>query len=193
MKTTHALTMKAPPVSGSSAKWTWRIRKHHGWQTIHSDYCDSRAAFSASCDRVAREAGSSSNSPSLFTSRKDYDECGYYSPAWPDTAAAALGRARNDVAFFATIAEGEAAEAQAILDHGYDQLLADMGGHRGPCNVVEASHISIRLTGELIWFDAPTIDHVFTADDVADALGDGYDHPAIAAALNDHLKDYQEP
>lgn len=174
--------------------WTWRIRKHHGWQLLHSDYCDTRAEFDASCDRLARDtASTSSDSPSLFSNREEYDECAYYVPAWPADAAAAVAYGRTDVSFYSTHADAEAVVDKATIQHGYDILLADMGNHAGPCNVVEASDITIRLAGEPVSFDAATPDHVFTEEEVSDALGEGYDYPQIAAALNAHLQTYREP
>ena len=174
--------------------WTWRIRKHHGWQLLHSDYCDTRAEFEASCDRIARDAASNSiDSPSLFTSREEYDECAYYTPAWPAAAAAAVAYSRGNVSFYPAAPDAEAAIDKAILEHGYATLLADIGNHAGPCNVVEASDISIRLAGVPVSFDAPTTGHVFTEDEVRDALGDDYDCAQIAGSLNTHLQTYFKP
>jgi hypothetical protein len=174
--------------------WTWRIRKHHGWQLLHSDYCDSRAEFDASCDRIARDAASNSiDSPSLFTSREEYDDCAYYTPAWPADAAAAVAYSRGNVSFYPAAPDAEAAIDKAILEHGYATLLADIGNHAGPCNVVEASDISIRLAGVPVSFDAPTTGHVFTEEEVRDALGDDFDCAQIAGALNTHLQTYFKP
>jgi hypothetical protein len=184
--------MKTISISGSTALWTWRVHQHHGWRLLHSDYCDTRAEFNASCDHVAREASTnSSDSPSLFTSREEYEECAYYTPTWPAGCAAAVAYSRSNVSFYPTTEDAETALDKATLEHGYSILLADMGNHAGPCNVVEAADISIRLAGTPISFDAPTPDHVFTAQDVSDALGDNYDCEHAASVLNTHLKNYQ--
>jgi len=184
--------MKTPVIKNSSACFTWRIHQHHGWKTIHSSYCDTRAEFDAECDRLAEDAASNSdNSPSLFN-RDEYLECDYHTVPLKTDAVAVVACSKNDVQQFTNEAEAQAAHAKALREHGYARLLCDIGGHAGPTNIVDVEDITIHLlvNGRIASFTAPDAAHKFTEDEIEDSLGEGENAAQIAAMLNEQVRKY---
>ena len=185
MKTTIAPVK----ITGSSASFTWRIHQHHGWKTLHSSYCDTRAEFDAECDRLAEdEASNSSDSPSLL-SREDYLDSDYYSVLLQPATVAAVCISKNDVREFTSEAEAQAAYQIAMRDHGYARLLCDIGNHAGQTDVVDVEDITIRLAG-FMTFTAPDDTHKFTVEEITEGLGERDDVAEIVAMLNDRLRQY---
>jgi hypothetical protein len=191
------------------ACYTWRLREHTHWSDLVTGYCESREEFQRLCDEAALKAGEGSdNSPSLFEVAEFLD-CDYYENAWPQVkpdTKYVLTEGREIAEQFTDEVAANKAYHAAILEHGYERLTCDRGGHAGQTDVVDVEGISLsvwvgferyRIEPKLDCYDAAEILAALTeemdAEDDAEEIATLRDNAqVIADAVNAKLQEIEE-
>jgi len=176
-KRKHKMKLTTQPAGNKiisvTATYTWKIRQHGGWKTLVQERCDSREEFNQAVDKLAvKAAGRHPNSPAIF-SADDYADCGYYKPALEAGTVACVCFGKNNVEQFTDAAAADRRHDEAMRDFGHGILLADIGGHACNNNIVDVTDIVVLLqvSGSHVSFKADSADHVFTAQDIEDEIG----------------------
>lgn len=135
----------------SSASYEWKLHQHHGWKTLHSEYCDSRAEFDAACDDLARTKAQDSDSWSsqvgstadiLADQGQDQDRYSKQlrealeSITQPFVLVISPDYWTDEAEGFDAEEAALEAQAEAEKDAGYELLTVDRGGHQGQTSVV---------------------------------------------------------